>query len=150
MDIRCTQNIFQSANGSSKVSYYILTPEGVPTRGVVQIVHGMCEYFSRYTVFAKYLCQLGYVVCGHDQIGHGASASKQSELGYFAPRDGWKYLIEDVGKLREIMQKRYPELPYFLFGHSMGSMIARLYLAEHGEGLAGAVICGTVGPNPAA
>ena len=150
MDIRCTQNIFQSANGSSKVSYYILMPEGVPTRGVVQIVHGMCEYFSRYTVFAKYLCQLGYVVCGHDQIGHGASASKQSELGYFAPRDGWKYLIEDVGKLREIMQKRYPELPYFLFGHSMGSMIARLYLAEHGEGLAGAVICGTVGPNPAA
>ena len=150
MDIRCTQNIFMSANGSSRVSYYILMPEGVPTRGVVQIVHGMCEYFSRYTVFAKYLCQLGYIVCGHDQIGHGASAPKQSELGYFAPRDGWKFMIEDVGKLREIMQQRYPDLPYFLFGHSMGSMIVRLYIAAHGEGLAGAVVCGTVGPNPAA
>lgn len=150
MDIKCTQNIFESANGRSKVTYYILAPEGVPTRGVVQLVHGMCEYFSRYTVFAKYLCSLGYVVCGHDQIGHGASAGRTTELGFFASKDGWKFLIEDVGRLREIVSARYPELPYFIFGHSMGSMVLRLYLAGHGEGLAGAIICGTAGPNPMA
>ena len=150
MDIKCTQNIFESANGRSRVTYYILAPEGVPTRGVVQIVHGMCEYFSRYTVFAKYLCSLGYIVCGHDQIGHGASAARPAELGYFAPRDGWKFLIEDVGRLREIVSGRYPDLPYFMLGHSMGSMVLRLYLAEQGAGMAGVILCGTVGPNLAA
>ena len=69
MDIRCTQNIFKSSNGRSNVTYYILTPEGVELRGIVQISHGMCEYFSRYTVFAKYLCSLGFIVCGNDHIG---------------------------------------------------------------------------------
>ena len=150
MDMKCTQNIFESANGRSRITYYILTPEGVPVRGVVQLVHGMCEYFARYTVFAKYLCSLGYIVCGHDQIGHGATAARPAELGYFAPRDGWKYMVEDVGRLRKIVSDRYPGLPYFVFGHSMGSMVLRLYLAEEGEGLAGAVLCGTAGSNPAA
>ena len=150
MDMKCTQNIFESANGRSRITYYILTPEGVPFRGVVQLVHGMCEYFARYTVFAKYLCSLGYIVCGHDQIGHGATAARPAELRYFAPRDGWKYMVEDVGRLRKIVSDRYPGLPYFVFGHSMGSMVLRLYLAEEGEGLAGAVLCGTAGSNPAA
>lgn len=147
MDIKCTQNIFESANGRSQVTYYILAPEGVPTRGIVQIVHGMCEYFTRYTVFAKYLCSLGYVVCGHDQIGHGASASRMSELGYFSPHDGWKHLVKDLGRVREIVSARYPGLPYFILGHSMGSLVLRLYLSKQGEGLTGAILSGTVGPR---
>lgn len=55
MNIKCTQNIYKSANGVSNVTYYILVPEGVEVRGIVQLSHGMCEYFSRYTAFAKYL-----------------------------------------------------------------------------------------------
>ena len=54
MNIKCTQNIYKSANGVSNVTYYILAPEGVEVRGIVQLSHGMCEYFSRYTAFAKY------------------------------------------------------------------------------------------------
>ena len=101
MDIKCTQNIFKSSNGRSNVTYYILAPEGVDLRGVVQISHGMCEYFSRYTVFAKYLCSLGFIVCGNDHIGHGASAGRATELGFFAVRDGWSYLIQDMQKLTD-------------------------------------------------
>ena len=83
MNIKCTQNIFKSSNDVSSISYYILTPEDVEIRGVIQIAHGMCEYFSRYTVFAKYLCSLGFVVCGNDHLGHGASVSRETELGFF-------------------------------------------------------------------
>lgn len=148
MDIKCTQNIFKSASGSASIAYYILVPEGVDIRGVVQISHGMCDYFNRYTPFAKYLCSLGFVVCGNDHLGHGSSVSRPGELGFFAPKNGWKFLVEDLHQLTDIMRLRYPDLPYFLLGHSMGSLIVRLYLAQYDEGLSGAVICGTVGPTP--
>ena len=150
MDIKCTQNIFKSSNGRSNVTYYILAPEGVDLRGVVQISHGMCEYFSRYTVFAKYLCSLGFIVCGNDHIGHGASAGRATELGFFAVRDGWSYLIQDMQKLTDIMQVRYPDLPYFVLGHSMGSLITRIYLTDYGKRLSGCILSGTAGPNPLA
>ena len=150
MNIKCTQNIYKSANSVPNVTYYILVPEEVEIRGIVQISHGMCEYFSRYTTFAKYLCSLGFIVCGNDHIGHGASVSRPSELGFFAARDGWKYLVDDVKQLTDLMQRRYPQLPYFLLGHSMGSLVARLYLTDYGEKLAGCILTGTVGPNAAA
>ena len=73
-------------------------------RGIVQLSHGMCEYFSRYTAFAKYLCGLGFIVCGNDHIGHGASVSRDADLGFFSVRDGWKYLVEDVKQLTDLMQ----------------------------------------------
>jgi alpha-beta hydrolase superfamily lysophospholipase len=150
MNIKCTQNIFPSTNGLSHVSYYILCPEDTAPRAVVQLCHGMCEYFSRYTAFAKYLCSLGFIVCGHDHIGHGSSAPKDSDLGFFAARDGWRYLIDDTGQLTHLMQTRYPDLPYFLFGHSMGSLIARLYLKDYGQAQTGCILSGTAGPNPTA
>ena len=150
MNIKCTQNIYKSANGVSNVAYYILVPEDSHIRGIVQISHGMCEYFSRYTAFAKYLCGLGFIVCGNDHIGHGASVSRPADLGFFAAHDGWKYLIQDVLHLRELMHRRYPDLPYFMLGHSMGSLIVRLCLSECGTELAGAILIGTAGPNAAA
>jgi len=150
MNIKCTQNMYKSANGVSNVTYYILAPEEMAVRGIVQLVHGMCEYFARYTAFAKYLCGLGFMVCGNDHIGHGASVARNAELGFFSTRDGWKYLVEDVGQLADLMQKRYPDLPYFLLGHAMGSLIARLYIINNGERLAGCILTGTSGPNPTA
>ena len=69
---------------------------------------------------------------------------------FFAVRDGWKYLVEDVKQLTDLMQRRYPGLPFFLLGHSMGSLIARLYLTDYGEKLAGCILTGTSGPNPGA
>ena len=71
MDIKCTQNIFKSSNGRSNVAYYILMPEGVELRGIVQISHGMCEYLTRYEAFAAELNRGGYLVCGNDHVGQG-------------------------------------------------------------------------------
>ena len=115
MNIKCTQNIYKSANGVSNVTYYILVPEGVEVRGIVQLSHGMCEYFSRYTAFAKYLCGLGFIVCGNDHIGHGASVSRTADLGFFAARDGWKYLVANhADKLNSIapINAEAPAVPW--------------------------------------
>lgn len=151
MDIRCTQNIFRSAEGQTAISYYIFRPVGVPLRGIVQISHGMCEYFSRYTMFAKYLCSLGFMVCGNDHLGHGSSVSPTGALGFFGQNDGWHVLVEDTAKLMETVKKRYPDLPYFLLGHAMGAMVVRLYLAEYGgEHLDGCILCDMPATNSSA
>ncbi len=148
MDIRCTQNIYPSAGGDASISYSILRPVGVQLRGVIQISHGMCEYFARYTAFAKYLCSLGFIVCGNDHLGHGASVAPSGTYGFFGQHNGWNVLVEDVARLTEKMKRRWPDLPYFLLGHSMGAMIARLYLATYGDYLDGCILCGTPSPHP--
>ncbi len=150
MNIKCTQNMYKSSNGDTNVTYYILAPEDTEIRGIVQLAHSMCEYFSRYTAFAKYLCGLGFIVCGNDHIGHGASVTRGSELGFFSTKEGWKYLIEDVKRLTDLMQKRYPDLPYFVLGQGMGSLILRLYLVEYGSRISGCILTGTAGPNATA
>jgi len=135
---------FDSSNGRSKVKYYVYTPEGNP-RAVVQIVHGMCEYFGRYDEVATYLCENGFVVCGHDQIGHGYSADGDDDLGFFADSDGDKYVVADVGLLRDIMKKKYRSLPYILIGHSFGSFVSRAYVATHNDAVDALILSGTAG-----
>lgn len=147
MDIRCTQNIYPSAAGGASISYYILRPVGVALRGIVQISHGMCEYFTRYTSFAKYLCSLGFIVCGNDHLGHGSSVPPCGALGFFAHHQGWSVLVDDVATLTNKMKRQWPDLPYFLLGHSMGSMIARLYLVRYGDKLDGCILSGSPAPN---
>lgn len=114
-------------------------PEEKP-RAVVQLVHGMAEHIDRYDRAARALCDAGFAVVGHTHLGHGPRAELH---GYFGPKDGWDNLIRDVHALRLQTEARFPGLPYFIFGHSMGSFVVRCYLMEHAEGLTGAVICGT-------
>ena len=137
---------FLSSDGKSNIHYYKVIPKSEP-RAILQIVHGMSEYFARYEGFAKYLNESGILVVGNDHIGHGKSSDPQ-DYGYFGPKDGWKFWIEDVHALRSIMQKKYPDIPYIMLGHSMGSFILRAYLTKYASGLWGAIITGTSGKNP--
>lgn len=136
---------YPSSNGVSQIRACIWEPEvGVAnSKGVIQLVHGMAEHVMRYDHFARYLASRGYIVAAEDHIGHGKTASSADELGVMDPKSK-EVLIEDVHTLRNLMEKRYPQAPtYTIFGHSMGSFITRAYLARHGEGLSGAIICGT-------
>lgn len=143
--------IYPSANGRWRVSALIFTPdEGAAVRGVIQLSHGMCEYVGRYQPLAEVLCQAGFVFCGGDHLGHGATALLNREkLGYFGERGSRRFLVEDLELLRREMAGRYPGVPYFLLGHSMGSFIARLYARRFGEALDGLILSGTAGKNPA-
>lgn len=144
------QAYFNSSTGVNKIHCLIWEPETTEPKGVFQIAHGVSEHIERYDDFARFLCENGYVVCGNDHLGHGKSVDSLAELGFFAEENGDTRLVDDMHLLYTIMHKRYPALPYYLFGHSMGSLCARVYAAEFGDGLAGVIFCGTGEMPPAA
>ena len=115
-----------SADGRSWLRVMVWLPDPVYSRrGIVQLVHGMAEHIERYDSFARFLAGLGYVVFGHDHIGHGKSVSSADELGCMPLQGGKDILVADVLRAREAAFKASREtgaLPLFLFGHSMGSL----------------------------
>ena len=119
------------------------TPDSGEYKAILQITHGMVEYIERYQAFAEFLTDKGYMVVGHDHIGHGQSLASADKLGYFCEGSPSDVLVEDMHKLRNLIQEENPDVPYFMMGHSMGSFLLRKYLAFHGEKLRGAVIMGT-------
>lgn len=134
---------FNSSNGVNRVHTLIWEDDSAAPIGILQLTHGMAEHIDRYDSFARFMASNGFVVCGNDHIGHGKSINDRSEIGYFAPADGDKRLVDDMHILTKIMKKRNPDLPFFLFGHSMGSFCARVYAALFGEELQGLILCGT-------
>ncbi|MBQ5661775.1 MAG: alpha/beta fold hydrolase [Clostridia bacterium] len=112
----------------------------------------MCEYFLRYEGFAEYLAEQGILVFGHDHLGHGNTAGSPEELGFTVSGGGADVLLCDVRSVAEHMRGRYPDLPVILFGHSMGSFIARAVLeGDTASPYSAAILCGTGGPDtPAA
>ncbi len=134
---------FNSSTGVNKIRTLIWTDDEVKPIAVFQIAHGVCEHIDRYDDFARFLASKGYVVCGNDHIGHGKSVENDADLGFTAEKEGYRRFVDDMHILYSIMHKRYPELPYFLFGHSMGSLCARVYASTFGTELAGLIICGT-------
>ncbi len=148
----CTETLWkgQSSDGEHPLYVSIWTPADTDIRAVVQICHGMAEHIRCYERFAGELCARGFVVCGDDHLGHGRTAEKPEERGFFGEKNGVHHLVEDEQRVREEMQRRYPGKPYFLLGHSMGSFITRRYITRYADGLAGYLCCGTAGRNPLA
>lgn len=112
-------------------------------KAVLQLCHGMVEYIDRYDEFARFLAERGIYVTGHDHLGHGKSVASEDDYGFFHETEGNKYVIGDIHKLRQITEKKYPDIPYVMLGHSMGSFLLRQYLTIYSANLAGAVIMGT-------
>ena len=117
-DERNIKGTFSSSTGL-RLDYRLWLPEGQP-RAVIQLVHGMAEHIDRYDATARALADVGFAVVGHTHLGHGTQARIK---GYFAEKDGWQHLIEDVHLLRQRTQQHLPGVPYVLLGHSMGSFV---------------------------
>ena len=132
---------YSSSNLVDNVRALIWQDDTAAPVGVVQIAHGVCEHIGRYDDFARFLAANGFVVCGNDHLGHGKTAS-EGNLGFVYEGDNVN-MVRDMNTLHNIMAKRYPGLPYIIFGHSMGSFLARIYTAAFGDRLSGAVYCGT-------
>lgn len=134
---------YNSSTGVNKIRALIWSDSEVEPIGIFQIAHGVCEHIGRYDDFARFLASKGYIVCGNDHIGHGKSVEDEEDLGFTAEKDGYRRFVDDMHILYSIMHKRYPDLPYYLFGHSMGSLCARVYAGTFGSELSGLIICGT-------
>ena len=127
--------------GAGKICCSKWSPEGTP-KAVVQIVHGITEHIARYETFACDLTEHGYLVVAEDHMGHGRSVNGDGIQGYF--HGGWFSAVEDTWRLMQQTRAEYPDIPYILLGHSMGSFMARTILCKYPDcGLTAAVICGT-------
>lgn len=131
-----------SGDGMHQLHVVIWEPE-TSVKAVLQISHGMIEYIERYDEFAGYLNERGIAVIGNDHLGHGHTVNNEAELGYFCKRNMSATVVNDLYAVTKYAKKKYPDVPYFLLGHSMGSFMARRYLMTYGSCLTGAIICGT-------
>ena len=134
---------FLSDDKKTKLHGVKWQPESGEYTAVLQIVHGMIEFVERYEEFACYMAKRGYLVVGHDHLGHGESVERREDWGYIAEENGDRHMIEDMHGLRLLTERENPGVPYFMLGHSMGSYLLRKYLTEYGKGLAGALVVGT-------
>lgn len=133
---------FTSSDEISRIHARECVPDGEP-RAIIQIAHGIAEHIRRYDEFMQFLAENGFLVVGNDHLGHGKSYEGEEDKGIFAEQGGWQLVVRDMDKLRTYMRKRYPDLPYVFFGHSMGSFLTRTYLIDNPEKYDAAIISGT-------
>ncbi len=145
---KLTEFTFTSTNGRTEIHVRRWDPDS-SARGIVQIAHGIAEHAERYDGFMEFLAGNGFIASANDHLGHGGSVTDESELGFFAEHGGWDLAVGDMHKLHDILFTANPTLPFFLFGHSMGSFLARTYIIRYPSELTGAVICGTGQQPPA-
>ncbi|WP_064093415.1 alpha/beta hydrolase [Rossellomorea aquimaris] len=120
--------------------------EGRP-KGVIQLSHGMAEHILRYSDFAEYAVAQGFIVIGHDHRGHGQTAEKNGTVGFFSENNGFERAVEDIYEINQWIHEQHPHTPIILFGHSMGSFLARRYIQLYDTSIKAVILSGT-GGNP--
>lgn len=144
MNISILKSEFKSSNGRNivKMRNYNLNKDNL--KAIVVILHGMTENKELYSEFAEFLAIKGFGVITYDHIGHGESINTEDERGFFSNENGYKYLTKDLEYV--ITEAKKFGLPIFLFGHSMGSLISRYYIATSKTlEIDGLILCGTIG-----
>ena len=111
------------------------------------ITHGMAEHRLRYIPLMEYVASLGGACIVSDMRGHGET-SEAEDYGFFG-ENSVEATLSDLHQIGNVLRERYPGLPMMLFGHSMGSLVARCYAAEHDEYLSALILSGEASDNPA-
>ena len=110
-------------------------------KALLQITHGMTEHMGRFEALAAALCSHGIAVAGFDLRGHGNNPGNPHIASF--GEGGWNASIEDMHLFFEELHHRFPGVPHYMLGFSLGSFLLREYLGRYPEGVSGAVIAGT-------
>ena len=137
---------FKSFNERDMVQGWVYVPACEP-KGIIQLIHGFGEHSRRYFHMIVAFMDAGFIVAADDHVGHGKTAIENDCWGDWGDK-GPHTMMEDEHTFTGIVKEMYPGLPYFMFGHSMGSFIARDYIATYGDELKGVTLCGTCGALP--
>lgn len=136
---------FLSSDKKTMIYAVKYLPEIEPI-GIIQIAHGITEHIGRYEKVCAYFTELGYIVCGNDNIGHGRSINNGKPM-YLGPIKSWDKIVADFDKLRQIMTEEY-QLPYYFLGFSLGSFLVRTYLIDYQFKPEKVILAGTSYINP--
>ncbi len=132
-----------------KLSYSIFRTKDV-TKAVVFVIHGMQEHKDRYRDFANYLNSRQIAAVIYSLPGHKGSIAEEGVRGWFGDTDGWKTLVGSAVEIANMTRKEFPGVPIYCFGHSMGTMIGRVFLQNYDHMIDGIVLSGAPGYNPGA
>lgn len=103
-------------------------------KALIVVVHGLSEHTGRYGPLIKHFYNLGYAVAVYDQRGHGQSEGERGHIASFQD------LLSDLAAFLEHVRKRFPDLPLFLLGHSLGGQIALNFVVKYRMGLRGVLV----------
>ncbi len=98
------------------------------------ISHGVCEHMGRYDALATALAEEGILVFGHDHVGHGKSEGDRAHI------EDYGQYVQDVIQTIQQTKTRFPDLPCYLMGHSMGGLIAGLTAIEKQDWFKGLIL----------
>ncbi len=126
--------------GGMKLTGFLWLPEDTP-RGIVQITHGTTEHTRRFAELAAFLTEHRFAVAGFDLRGHGELSGKSGGAAF--SQDDWEASIQDMHLFCSLLKNRFPKIPCFMLGFSMGSFLLQEYLGRFPDGIAGSAILGT-------
>ena len=138
-----TTEFWHQASDGKALFVRKVQPQGAP-QGIVHIAHGLGEHSERYLRVAGQLAAEGYVVFADDHRGHGKTATTPTELGAFGP-GGIHRVVDDLVELMRFEKIEHPNLPFVLFGHSMGSYLAQEFMLRHANEIAAVVLSASAG-----
>jgi len=143
MKVTFTEKLFFLQNASQGKFFVmsIMPSEGIPL-GIIQIMHGMAEHALRYRELGIYLANHGFGLVAADHPGHGQSAVNPEHLGLMPP-NGWEVMLDNAHNLFFHIRTNYSDVPVFLFGHSMGSVLAQHFAAYYPVYLQGLILSGS-------
>jgi alpha-beta hydrolase superfamily lysophospholipase len=131
---RRDEGAFAGARGVA-IHWERAEPDGMP-RGVVLLSHGYAEHVGRYRNFVAHLNARGLAVAGIDHRGHGLSGGPRGHCGRFGE------LVADLRTLADMAEAWWPGAPRVLFGHSLGGLLAFVYLLHHPDTVRAGVLSG--------
>ena len=104
--------------------YFEHVTSEINPKGIFIISHGMAEHMGRYQWLISQLNNDGYHVISRDHKGHGINIINGETPGLFSDNNGWLKVRDDLKETINYAERKFPNLPCFLLGHSMGSWIA--------------------------
>ncbi|HJR79713.1 MAG TPA: lysophospholipase [Anaerolineales bacterium] len=107
-----------------------------PPKALVALVHGLGEHTGRYTHVGEILTKAGYTIVGFDLRGHGKSDGAR---GHFPSLEK---VMMDIKEFMNFLAPHGSGLPRFLYGHSLGGLLALSYAIQYGTGLKGIIVTG--------
>jgi alpha-beta hydrolase superfamily lysophospholipase len=143
-----TADFTKTASDGKTIYVHRWVPD-VPSRAMLLVAHGMAEHGLRYVHLARAMTAASWSVYAPDHRGHGKTA-ESSELGWFAERDGFGRVVDDLREVADQARAEQPGLPLFVLGHCMGSLIALALAGLHGEIFSGCVLAGVLAEPTAA